>query len=159
MGVSSDIMRILSGENIKIKQEMPVFLEPENIPQRLGNPISRLFISLINKKWNREAISFPNQLYQEVHSNFWKEYRPKIISFTLSKEETANTISQCKQNNVSVNTGLVTAFLYAEKQLFGQKDYSSKVLITDSLRTHLKNQPVKSANSCKMGSVGTLWRT
>jgi len=118
-----DIIKILSGENIEIKQKMPVFLEPENIPQRLGNPISRLFISSINKKWNREAISFSNQLYQEVHSNFWKEYRPEIICFTFSKEETENIVSQCKQNNVSVNTGLVTAFLYAEKQLFEQKDY------------------------------------
>jgi NRPS condensation-like uncharacterized protein len=139
-----DIIKILSGENIEIKQKMPVFVEPGNIPQRLGNPISRLFISLINRKWNREAIGFSNQLYQEVHNNFWKEYRPKIISFTFSKEETANIISQCKQNNVSVNTGLVTAFLYAEEQLFEQKDYSNKVIITANLRTHLKNQPGES---------------
>ncbi len=139
-----DIARILSGKNIKIEQKMPVFLEPENIPQRLGNPISRFFISSINKKWNKKTISFSNQKYQEVHNNFWKEYKPQIISFKFSKEETANIVSQCKQNNVSVNTGLVTAFLYAEKQLFGQKDYSSKVIVTDNLRTHLKTQPGES---------------
>ncbi len=139
-----DIMKILSGKNIKIEQKMPVFLEPENIPQRLGNPISRFFISLINKKCSKEPIIFSNQLYQELHTKFWKEYKPQIIPFKFSKEETANIISQCKQNNVSVNTGLVTAFLYAEKQLFGQKDYSSKVLVTDNLRTHLKSQPGES---------------
>jgi NRPS condensation-like uncharacterized protein len=139
-----DIMKILSGKNIKIEQKMPVFLEPENIPQRLGNPISRFIISLINKKWSKKPISFSNQLYQELHTDFWKEYKPQIIPFKFSKEETANIVSQCKQNNVSVNTGLVTAFLYAEKQLFGQKDYSSKVLVTDNLRTHLKSQPGES---------------
>ena len=139
-----DIMRILSGKNIKIEQKMPVFLEPENIPQRVGTPISRFFISLINKKWSKKPISFSNQLYQEVHTDFWKEYKPQIISFKFSKEETANIVSQCKQNNVSVNSGLVTAFLYAEKQLFGQKDYSSKVIVTDNLRTHLKDQPGES---------------
>jgi NRPS condensation-like uncharacterized protein len=139
-----DIMKILSGENIKIEQKMPVFLEPENIPERLGNPISRFLIGLINKIWSKKTISFSNQKYQEVHNNFWKEYSPKIISFKFSKEETADIVSQCKQNNVSVNTGLVTAFLYAEKQLFGQKDYSSKVFVTDNLRTHLKNQPGES---------------
>jgi hypothetical protein len=48
-------MRILSGENIKIEQKMPVFLEPENIPQRVGTPISRFFISLINKKWGSKV--------------------------------------------------------------------------------------------------------
>ena len=144
MYLFKDIMKILSGKNIKIEQKMPVFLEPENIPQRLGNPISRFFISLINKKWSKKPISFSNQLYQELHTDFWKEYKPQIIPFKFSKEETANIISQCKQNNVSVNTGLVTAFLYAEKQLFGQKDYSSKVLVTDNLRTHLKNQPGES---------------
>lgn len=139
-----DIMRILSGKNIKLEQKMPVFLEPENIPQRVGTPISRFFISLINKKWSKEPISFSNQLYQEVHADFWKECKPQIISFKFSKEETANIVSQCKQNNVSVNSGLVTAFLYAEKQLFEQKDYSSKVIVTDNLRTHLKDQPGES---------------
>jgi hypothetical protein len=144
MYLFKDITKILSGKNIKIKQKMPVFLEPKNIPQRLGNPISRLFISLINKKWRKETISFSNQLHQEMHTKFWKEYKLQIIPFKFSKEETANIVSQCKQNNVSVNTGLVTAFLYAEKQLFEQKDYSSKVIITDNLRTHLKNQPGES---------------
>ncbi len=144
MYLFKDITKILSGKNIQVEPKMPVFLEPQNIPQRLGNPISRLFISLINKKWRKETISFSNQLYQELHTNFWKEYKPQIIPFKFSKEETANIISQCKQNNVSVNTGLVTAFLYAEKQLFEQKDYSSKVIITDNLRTHLKKQPGES---------------
>ena len=140
-----DIIKALSGKSVEIEeQKMPVFLEPENIPQRLGNPISRLFISLINKKWRKETISFSNQLHQEMHTKFWKEYKLQIIPFKFSKEETANIVSQCKENNVSVNTGLVTAFLYAEKQLFEQKDYSSKVIITDNLRTHLKNQPGES---------------
>ena len=144
MYLFKDITKILSGKNIQVEPKMPVFLEPQNIPQRLGNPISRLFISLINKKWRKETISFSNQLHQEMHTKFWKEYKLQIIPFKFSKEETANIVSQCKQNNVSVNTGLVTAFLYAEKQLFGQKDYSSKVIITDNLRTHLKNQPGES---------------
>ncbi len=139
-----DIISYLSEKNIKIEQKMPVFLEPKNIPQKLGNPISRFFISSINKKWSKKTISFSNEKYQEVHNNFWKETKPQIVSFKFSKEETANIVSQCKQNNVSVNTGLVTAFLYAEKQLFGQKDYSSKVIVTDNLRTHLKNQPGES---------------
>ncbi|MFC1898193.1 condensation domain-containing protein [Candidatus Cloacimonadota bacterium] len=139
-----DIMRILSGKNIKIEQKMPVFLEPENIPQRVGTPVSRFFISLINKKWSKQPVSFSNQLYQELHTDFWKECKPQIISFKFSNEETANLVSQCKQNNVTVNSGLVTAFLYAEKQLFGKKDYSSKVIVTDNLRTHLKDQPDES---------------
>jgi len=144
MYLFKDITKILSGKNIQVEPKMPVFLEPQNIPQRLGNPISRLFISLINKKWRKETISFSNQLHQEMHTKFWKEYKLQIIPFKFSKEETANIVSQCKENNVSVNTGLVTAFLYAEKQLFEQKDYSSKVIITDNLRTHLKNQPGES---------------
>ena len=144
MYLFKDITKILSGKNIQVEPKMPVFLEPQNIPQRLGNPISRLFISSINKKWRKETISFSNQLHQEMHTKFWKEYKLQIIPFKFSKEETANIASQCKQNNVSVNTGLVTAFLYAEKQLFEQKDYSSKVIITDNLRTHLKNQPGES---------------
>jgi len=139
-----DIAKILSGENIKIKPKIPVFLEPENIPQKVGSPISRFYVSLINKKWNKETIRFSDHTYQEVHNNFWKEYKPQIISFEFSKEETANIVWQCKQNNVSVNTGLITAFLYAEKQLFEKKDYSSKVIITDNLRTHLKNHPGES---------------
>ena len=139
-----DILRILSGGSIQIDQKMPVFLEPGNIPQELGNPVSRYIIRSINKKWSKETICYSNRIYQEVHTNFWKKYKPQIFTFKLSIEETANIVSKCKQNNVSVNTGLVTAFLYIEKQLFEPKDYSSKVIVTDSLRTHLKNQPGES---------------
>jgi len=136
-----DIIKVLSGKLIEVGQKTPVFLEPENIPQTLGNPISRSLINSINKRWRKKPIGFSDQIYQELHTNFWKEYKPQMVLFEFSKEETTNIISQCKQNNVSVNTGLVTAFLYAEKQLFEQKDYSGKVIVTDNLRSHLKNQP------------------
>ncbi|MFC1716902.1 hypothetical protein ACFL6S_24760, partial [Candidatus Poribacteria bacterium] len=49
-----------------------------------------------------------------------------------------------KQNNVTANSGLVAAILYAENQVFGKKDNSSKVIITDNLRTYLKDQPGES---------------
>ena len=81
MYLFKDIMKILSGKSIKIEQKMPIFLEPENIPQKLGNPISRFFIGLINKKWSKETISFSDQLYQKLHSNFWKEYKPQIVPY------------------------------------------------------------------------------
>ncbi|MBU0727558.1 hypothetical protein KKA95_02635 [Patescibacteria group bacterium] len=139
-----DIAKILSGESIKIERKKPVFLELENIPQRVANPISKFFIGLMNKKLSKETISFSNQLSQKLHTDYWKEYKPQIIQFKFSKEETANIISQCKQNNVSVNTGLVTAFLYTDNQVFGKKDNSGKVIITDNLRTYLKDQPGES---------------
>jgi len=144
MYLFKDIMKILSGKNIKIEQKVPVFLESENIPQKPGNLISRFFIRLINKKWSKETIGFSDQLSQEVHNNFWKEYKTQIIQFKFSKEETANIISQCKQNNISVNSGLVASILYVENQVFGKKDNSSKVIVTANLRTHLKNQPGES---------------
>jgi len=139
-----DIIKFLSGKHIEANQKTPVFLEPGNIPQRLGNPISRFFINSINKRWRKKPISFSNQIYKELHTNFWKKYKPQMVLFEFSKEETENIISQCKRNNVSVNTGLVTAFLYAEKQLFERNNYSGQVIVTGNLRTHLKNQPGES---------------
>jgi len=147
-----DIIRILSGKTISLDNNTLVFLEPENIPQKVGTPISRFFINLINRKWNKKPIIFSNKLYREVHNNFWNECKPKIISFKFSKKETENIVSKCKLNNVSVNSGLVTAFLYAEKQLFERKDYSSNVIITDNLRTHLVNQPGESVG-CFISTV------
>ena len=139
-----DITKILAGEKIKIEQKMPVFLELENIPQKVGNPISKFFIGLMNKKCSKETVSFSNQLSQELHTDYWKGYKPQIIQFKFSKEETANIISKCKQNNITVNSGLVAAILYSENQVFGKKDNSNKVIITDDLRTYLKDQPGES---------------
>ena len=87
-----DITKILSEKSIKIEQKMPVFLELENIPQRVGNPISRFFIGLMNKKCSKETISFSDQLSREVHTDFWKGYKPQIIQFKFSKEEPANIL-------------------------------------------------------------------
>lgn len=136
-----DITKVLAGEKIKIEQKMPVFLELENIPQKVGNPISKFFIGLMNKKCSKETVSFSNQLSKELHTDYWQGYKPHIIQFKFSKEETANIISKCKQNNVTVNSGLVAAILLAENQVFGKKENSSKVIITDNLRTYLKDQP------------------
>ena len=136
-----DISRALSGEEIKIEQKKPVFLELENIPQKVDNFISRFFIGLMNKKVSGKTLHFSDELFQELHAKYWKEYKPQVITFKLSKEESATIISACKQHDVSVNTGLVTAFLYAENKLFGQKDNSDRVIVTDSLRTYLKDQP------------------
>lgn len=136
-----DIARILAGEKIKMEQKMPVFLELENIPPKVANPISKFFIGLMNKKCSKETVTFSNQLSQKLHTDYWKGYNAQIIQFKLSKEETANIISKCKQNKVSVNSGLVAAILYAENQIFGEKDNSSKVIVTDNLRTYLKDQP------------------
>ena len=38
MYLFKDITKILSGKNIQVEPKMPVFLEPQNIPRRLGNP-------------------------------------------------------------------------------------------------------------------------
>jgi len=140
----NDIMKILAGKEVKMEQKDPVFLELENISQKQGNIITRSLISLVNKNYDKKTISFSDQLYQKLGDDYWKEYIPQIIQFNFSKEETANIISQCKQNNVSVNSGLVTAILYAENQVFERKENSSKVMVTYNLRTHLLDQPGES---------------
>jgi len=137
----NDIMKILSGKEVKMEQKDPVFLELDNISQKQGNIITRSLISLVNKNYDKKTISFSDQLYQKLGDDYWKEYIPQIIQFNFSKEETANIISQCKQNNVSVNSGLVTAILYAENQVFERKENSNKVMVTYNLRTHLIDQP------------------
>lgn len=139
-----DIIRVLSGKKIKKEQKKPVFLELANIPQKVAGPISRFFIGLMNRQVDKETIRFSEQLSKQLHAKFWKEYKPQIIESKFSKEETANFISQCKKNGVSVNTGLVAAFLCAEKKLLKQKDNSEKVIITVNLRSYLKKQPGES---------------
>lgn len=139
-----DIVKILSGEAVETSRNTPVFLEPVNIPQKLGNPFSRFFIGLINRKWSKMPIRFSNGSYLELHNKFWKKYNPRMIRFKFSEEKTANLISQCKQNKVSVNSGLVAAILRAENRVFGKKANSSKVIVTDNLRTHLLDRPGES---------------
>ena len=136
-----DIVKSLAGETVASEQKMPLFLELENIKEKVDNPISRFFIGLMNRQVKGEAIRFSDELSKKLHAKFWKEYDPQIVQFKFSKEETATIISQCKKNGVSVNSGLVTAFLYAESKLFGQKDNSDRVIITVNLRTYLKDQP------------------
>ena len=139
-----DLGKILAGKKIKAEKKMPVFLELENISQKVGSPIKKFFINLMNKKCSKETVSFSESLSKKLHTDYWKKYKPQIIEFKLSKDETANIISKCKQNNVSVNSGLVSAFLYSENKIFGKKDNSSKVIITDNLRAYLKDQPGES---------------
>lgn len=136
-----DILGVLSGNTQDIEKKAPVFLEQDNIPQKLGDPISRMVIQLINRKWSRASAQFTKENYQKWHTDFWKRYKPYIVMFDFTEKETHNIITQCKVNNVSVNTGLVTAFLSAEDELFEHKDYSGKVIVTGNLRKALIESP------------------
>ena len=121
---------------------------PEVAPplhEKIPLPITLSFSQKIMNKiatfmWNRRekhGMAFGLEDYHQIHS----KYSPilhndlQIMAIPFSKVQTANLISKCKQENVSVNSALCAAFILADQEV--QKtpqSYTDEILLPINIR-------------------------
>lgn len=111
-----------------------------------SNFVARGVIGLFNKLWTRQNIRFDNNDLKRLHQVFWEKNRDAgVLAWESSVAETKALVSRCRQENVTVNTALWTAFLAAQYDVQGNTDpYRSSAGLAVSTRDKL-NVPVGEA--------------
>ena len=105
--------------------------------------IAKMIMGLMNRIWSKKKIKFSSSDLDNLHSAYWSKNKDiNILSWALSQSDTTALVSRCRDNNVTVNTALWTAFLAAQHDILGgTKPYRSTAGLAVSIRDRL-NEPV-----------------
>ena len=99
----------------------------ENIPSDVApSGLIKYFIGKIKQKWADEYVSFDQEDYVALNKAYWDNFTHEILSIELSETETTELVARCRQENVTVNSALITAFLGATKFVADEKPHHAK---------------------------------
>jgi hypothetical protein len=120
----------------------PVAIDRENIPEDVSvNAVVRFFINRTNKKWENEKLVFDQEDYRNLNEAYWMHYPHQVLSAELSEAQTLALIDRCRNEEVTVNSALSTAFVGAQTLVQGKRPYHSSVCVAGNLRDRL-HRPV-----------------
>jgi len=103
-------------------------------------------MGLFNKKWAKQNISFSSDDMKQLHQAFWEKNQDAgLLAWEASVAETKALVSRCREENVTVNSALWTAFLAAQYEVQGDTEpYRASAGMAVSSRDKL-NVPVGEA--------------
>ncbi len=110
---------------------------PARVVNSFKNKVSGLFTGYFNKKWNKNPILFNNDDYLSINDWFWKKNDYQAIFLEIAKDDSAELISWCHEEKVSIGNAVIAAFVAARYQIKGPfEGYSRHVSIPFDLRRH-----------------------
>ncbi|MHA1112170.1 MAG: condensation domain-containing protein [Promethearchaeota archaeon] len=141
--LARDLMEFLGnpGKEVEILAD-PLPINGETIPKdhKLGGLMLKI-VGKINDKLAPEKEDFDFEDYFELHKAYWKKFNHKTISIELTEEETQKIVHKSKENGVSVNSALASAFAGAQRIVQGKKPFHSKIGVGVDLRNRI-NPPM-----------------
>ncbi len=142
-----DIMTYL-GHPGHEKEPLPVMpiATQEYLPSSISvGWLTRFIIKRMNQKWLRKGISFNVKDYQQLHQEFWQKHHPSILRWELAPSQTTALSARCRQEQVTVNSALYTAFLKAQRHIQGNShEYFHNIIVPVDFRDRL-TKPVGEA--------------
>jgi NRPS condensation-like uncharacterized protein len=112
-----DILQHLSEpkRNVEILPDPPT-IDTNTVPSPPSiKPLARKIIGLVNKTWEKKNIRFDHNDMKRLHQIFWEQTGDgKVLTWIVSKEMTNTLVSRSREEKVTVNTALWTAFLAAQ---------------------------------------------
>jgi hypothetical protein len=120
----------------------PPPIDLSNLPDDVSQSrLARFLIKRMNRKWAEERVLFDHQDYQTVTKAYWDSFNHGLFSIELSEAETATLVARCRQEQVTVNSALATAFGGAQGFVEGEKRYHKSYVVAGSLQDRLPNPP------------------
>jgi NRPS condensation-like uncharacterized protein len=133
-----DILRILEYPDQEIHTVIPLSLADSVPSSATGGFLYRWVIGRMNKKWLAKNLRFGEADYQKLHRKFWKDRQAQVLSWSLSREQTAVLIERCQMEHVRVNSAIYAAFLAAQHQCQQTSlDYYKNVMVPVDFRKYL----------------------
>ncbi len=117
----------------------------------------KFLIKRMNQKWAEEGVFFDHEDYKVLTKAYWDHYNHKLFSIELSEAETSTLVARCRNEKVTVNSALATAFSGAQSRVEGEKPYHVKIVVAASLRNRIPN-PVGEGMGMYAGGVELRFR-
>ncbi len=115
-----DILQLLGeyDRKVEILPDPPVIdNDTVSSPPRI-KPVQRKIIKMMNKRWAKKNIRFDHNDMASLHRVFWEHNADRrLLTWILSEEMTRAVVSRSREEKVTVNTALWTAFLAAQYEV------------------------------------------
>ncbi len=93
---------------------------------------------MLNNPEKQKRTSFNENKYKKQYQSFWKKHdMVNFISWELNKSQTTSLVVRCREERVSVNTAICTAFLAAQREVLSKKPYHDFLYLPAQFRTRL----------------------
>lgn len=141
-----DIMVFLSNTEADVETlPIPVAVQ-DCLPSSASSSfLYKLIVKRINNKWIRKGISFNENDYKDLHHTFWQKNKVSILTWELTEPQTSALVSRCRQEQVTINSALYTAFIAAQNHIQGDSQaYLQNIMVPVDFRSRL-TQPVGEA--------------
>lgn len=150
MGMKLDYVGI---QLIKDADNFPKGSEPSEL--------SKLYLGKLNKAWRKDARHFSFGDYKKMFTSYHKERETGIYLMSLNAVETRKAYHHCKNLDITLNSGVVAAFMYAQKEIDERhREHLDKIGIGVDIRAELKFDASKLVGnyvtgiSIKYGKIG-----
>lgn len=109
------VMKSLSGEKLEYKSLK--LLDPNLIDKKyhLKNYIYR-YTKSINKKWEITKKAFTWEDYYNIHNTYWSKHSTNVLYRKITSDDMDRLKSFARENNVTINSIIITSFLKASKK-------------------------------------------
>ena len=120
-----------------------------------GNILQRMGIWNYNRKWKKSGVSFNFQDYRRLFDEYWRRIKHgnRVAAVDLQRDELQMLVQNCKQNQVTVNTALVTAMLAVQLEQRGDSEINRKVVIPVNLRERYNVRAEKTFGFFALGNT------
>lgn len=111
-----DIMTALGNPELTI-QRMPIRVCTEkDIPKvaRL-KPHIRLLVRWGNKQWNKKKRVFRYEEFLSMFEHYWDQHKTAVEDFVISGDALTRLQEVCRNNKITINSAIATAFLLVLK--------------------------------------------
>jgi NRPS condensation-like uncharacterized protein len=135
--VSKHLLEYLAHPEKKAEIIEPITYTDELMKRYPPNMVNRFMINRVNKNWRKRKKIFTEEDYQELLRS---AQRDKYIHIGFSEEETNTLRTRCRDENVTVNSALVTAMLSASR-VAPELKRSDEVAFAVNIRKILENDP------------------
>ena len=116
----------------------PIPIDLNNVPTDVSlNVLIKYFISRINRKWEKDKLFFDQEDYRNLNETYWNNFNHKIFSIELSEAQTSALVDHCRNEKVTVNSALASAFIGAQTIVQGDKPYHSRIGVAANVRVRL----------------------
>lgn len=150
MGMKLDYVGI---QLIKDSDNFPKDSEPSEL--------SKLHFGKLNKAWRKDARIFSFGDYKKMFTAYHKERETGIYLMSFNAVETRKAFHHCKNLDITLDSGVVAAFMYAQKEIDERhREHLDKIGIEVDIRKELNFDASKlignyaSAFSIEYGKTG-----
>jgi NRPS condensation-like uncharacterized protein len=117
----------------------PIPIDLNNLPKDVSlNPVVKFFVNRVNKRWQKERVHFDKEDYKNINKAYWMKANHQILSVELSESQTVELVQRCRDEKVTVNSALTTAFVGASQIVQGRSKELSSTVIAGNLRSRLQ---------------------